>query len=102
MVLPAALTTAIFLVSTILSMSTFTNVFSFAQAEGTNQTMQNAEQSANQTGKVIQQNVSDVVTNISKGAKSGIKYYYWNRKRSRWKYWEKITRFSKVNPLYIF
>jgi hypothetical protein len=53
MVLPAALTTAIFLVSTILSMSTFTNVFSFAQAEGTNQTMQNVEQSANQTGKVI-------------------------------------------------
>lgn len=70
MVLPAALTTAIFLVSTILSMSTFTNVFSFAQAEGTNQTMQNVEQSANQTGKVIQQNVSDVVTNISKEANS--------------------------------
>jgi hypothetical protein len=68
-VLPA---TTIFLVSTILAMSTFTNVSTsaFAQSEGTNQTMQKEDQSTNQTSEAIQQNVSDVVTNISKGAKS--------------------------------
>jgi uncharacterized protein YycO len=52
-------TTTIFLVSIILSMSTFINISAFAQAEGTNQ-----------TGEAIKQNVSDVITNISKGAKS--------------------------------
>jgi hypothetical protein len=41
-----------------------------------NQTMQKEDQSTNQTSEAIQQNVSDVVTNISKGAKSGNKYYY--------------------------
>ena len=68
-VLPA---TTIFLVSTILAMSTFTNVSTsaFAQSEGTNQTMQKEDQSTNQTSEAIQQNVSEVVTNISKGAKS--------------------------------
>ena len=69
LVLPAATTTMLF-ISTILLMSTFTNVSAFAQSEGTNQTIQDADQSANQTGEAIQQNVSDVVTNISKGAKS--------------------------------
>ena len=52
--------TTILLVSTILSISTFTNVATFAQSE----------EGTNQTGEAIQQNVSDVVTNISKGAKS--------------------------------
>ena len=32
--------------------------------------MQKEDQSTNQTSEAIQQNVSDVVTNISKGAKS--------------------------------
>ena len=58
MIMPAAATT-IFLVSIILSMSTFINISAFAQSEGTNQ-----------TGEAIKQNVSDVITNISKGAKS--------------------------------
>jgi predicted PurR-regulated permease PerM len=68
-VLPA---TTIFLVSTILAMSTFTNVSTsaFAQSEGTNQTMQKEDQSTNQTSEAIQQNFCDVVTNISKGANS--------------------------------
>ncbi|HYJ03116.1 MAG TPA: hypothetical protein VEW92_12970 [Nitrososphaeraceae archaeon] len=57
-IMPAA-TTTIFLVSIILSMSTFINISAFAQSEGTNQ-----------TGEAIKQNVSDVITNISKGAKS--------------------------------
>ena len=57
-IMPAAATT-IFLVSIILSLSTFINISSFAQSEGTNQ-----------TGESIKQNVSDVITNISKGAKS--------------------------------
>ena len=57
-IMPAAATT-IFLVSIILSMSTFINISAFAQSEGTNQ-----------TGEAIKQNVSDVITNISKGAKS--------------------------------
>ncbi|HSF00351.1 MAG TPA: hypothetical protein VLA48_05595 [Nitrososphaeraceae archaeon] len=71
MVLPAAATT-LFLVSTILSMSTFTNVSALAQSEeGTAQTMQqDGGQSANQTGEAIKQNVNDIITNISKGAKS--------------------------------
>jgi uncharacterized protein YycO len=68
-IMPAA-TTTIFLVSIILSMSTFINISAFAQSEGTNQTIQDAGQSANQTGEAIKQNVSDVITNISKGAKS--------------------------------
>jgi hypothetical protein len=64
--------TTIRLVSTILAMSTLTNVSTsaFAQSEWTNQTMQKEDQSTNQTSEAIQQNVSDVVTNISKGAKS--------------------------------
>jgi len=66
----AAAITTIFLVSIILSMSTFINISAFAQAEGTNQTILDAGQSANQTGETIKQNVSDVITNISKGAKS--------------------------------
>jgi uncharacterized protein YycO len=57
-IMPAAATT-IFLVSIILSLSTFINISAFAQSEGTNQ-----------TGEAIKQNVSDVITNISKGAKS--------------------------------
>ncbi len=57
-IMPAA-TTTIFLVSIILSMSTFINISAFAQSEG-----------KNQTGEAIKQNVSDVITNISKGAKS--------------------------------
>ena len=57
-IMPAAATT-IFLVSIILSISTFINISTFAQSEGTNQ-----------TGEAIKQNVSDVITNISKGAKS--------------------------------
>jgi len=57
-IMPAAITT-IFLVPILLSMSTFINISAFAQSEGTNQ-----------TGEAIKQNVSDVITNISKGAKS--------------------------------
>jgi len=69
MVFSAAAAT-IFLVSTIPSMSTFTNVSAMAQSEErTNQTSREACQSANQTGEAIKQNVSDVVTNISKEAK---------------------------------
>jgi uncharacterized protein YycO len=68
-IMPAA-TTTIYLVSIILSMSTFINISAFAQSEETNQTIQDAGQSANQTGEAIKQNVSDVITNISKGAKS--------------------------------
>ena len=68
MVFSAAAAT-IFLVSTIPSMSTFTNVSAMAQSEErTNQTSQEACQSANQTGEAIKQNVSDGVTNISKEA----------------------------------
>lgn len=51
-------------------MSTLINISVFAQSEGTNQTIQDAAQSANQTGEAIKQNVSDVITNISQGAKS--------------------------------
>ena len=57
-IMPAAATT-IFLVSIILSLSTFINFSAFAKSEGTNQ-----------TDESIKQNVSDVITNISKGAKS--------------------------------
>ncbi len=57
-IMPAA-TTTLLLVSIILSMSTFINISAFAQSEGTNQ-----------TGEAIKQNISDVITNISKGAKS--------------------------------
>ena len=66
MIMPAA-TTTIFLVSIILSMSTFINISAFAQSEGTNQTL-DAQSAIN--GEAIKQNVSDVITNISKGAKS--------------------------------
>ena len=70
MVFSAAAAT-IFLVSIILSMSTFTNVSALAQSEErTNQTSQDAGQSANQTGEAIKQNVSDIVSNISKEVKS--------------------------------
>ena len=65
----AATATTIFIVSTILSISTFTNVSAFAESEeGTNQKMQQDEgqSAANQTGEARQQNISDVVTNISK------------------------------------
>ena len=50
--------------------------FPFAQLGITDQTMQKQDRSTNQTSETIQQIVSDVVTNISKGAKSWIKYYY--------------------------
>jgi hypothetical protein len=69
MILPAA-TTVIFFVSIILSMSTFINISAIAHSEGTHQTIMAAGQSANQTGEEIKQNVSEVITNISKGAKS--------------------------------
>ena len=65
----AATATTIFIVSTILSISTFPNVSAFAESEeGTNQKMQQDEgqSAANQTGEARQQNISDVVTNISK------------------------------------
>ena len=64
--------TTLLLVSTILSMTTSTNdlTSAFAQQEGTNQIIQNLEHSANQPSKGIQENVSDVVSNITKGAKS--------------------------------
>ena len=51
-IMPAA-TTTIFLVSIILSMSTFINISAFAQSEGTNQNMLDASQSANPTGEEI-------------------------------------------------
>jgi hypothetical protein len=68
-ILPA---TTILLVSTILSMTASTNnlTSAFAQSDGTNQTIQNSDQSSNQPSKAIQGNVSDIVTNITKGAKS--------------------------------
>ena len=70
MVLPAATATAIVIVSTILSISTLTNVSAFPQSEErTNQTLQDAGQLTNQTGEAIKQNVSDIVSNISKEAK---------------------------------
>ena len=68
LVLPAA--TTIFLVLTILSMSTCTHVSALAQSEGRIKLCRMQTQSAKQTGETIKQNVSDVVTNISKGAKS--------------------------------
>ncbi len=69
-VLPVATTAiALFLISTILSMSTFANVSVFAISEGMNQTIQNTGQSTNQTGETTKENVSDIVSNISKEAK---------------------------------
>jgi hypothetical protein len=70
-VLPVATTAiALFLISAILSMSTFTNVSVFALSEGMNQTVQNTGQSTtNQTGETPKENVSDIVSNISKEAK---------------------------------
>ena len=59
MALPEAAAT-LFLVSTILSMSIFTNVSVFAQSEET----------TNQTGESLKQNASDIVSNISKEVKS--------------------------------
>lgn len=58
-ILPAATATTIVIISTILSISTFTYVSVFAQSE----------ERTNQTGEGIQQNVSDIVSNISKEAK---------------------------------
>ena len=67
-------------IATIFIFPTVT-ISSFAQSEGTNQTMKNISQesnqtlkengqSANQTGEAIQQNTSDFGANISEGAKS--------------------------------
>ena len=58
MVFSAAAAT-LFLVSTILSMSIFTNVSVFADSAG-----------SNQTGDSLKQNASDIVSNISKEVKS--------------------------------
>ena len=58
MVFSAAAAT-LFFISTILSMSIFTNVSVFAQSEG-----------SNQTGESLKQNASDIVSNISKEVKS--------------------------------
>lgn len=58
-ILPAATATTIVIISTILSISTFTYVSVFAQSE----------ERTNKTGEGIQQNVSDIVSNISKEAK---------------------------------
>ena len=57
MVIPVA--TTLILISTILSMSIFTNVSAFAQSEG-----------SNQTGESLKQNASDIVSNISQEVKS--------------------------------
>ena len=65
---------------TVLTLATFT-IPSFAQSEGTNQTMQNAGGSANQTGENMQQganktgeamqgNASDMGSKITEGAKN--------------------------------
>ena len=69
-VFPVATTTiALFLISTILSMSIFTTVSVFALSEGMDQTIQNTGQSSNQRGETTKENVSDIVSNISKEAK---------------------------------
>ena len=68
MVLPV--TTTIIVISTILSMAIFTNVSVICTIGRNNQTMQDAGQSANQTGESIKQNVSDIVTKFSKEVKS--------------------------------
>jgi uncharacterized protein YycO len=52
--------TTLILISTILSMSIFSNVSVIAQTEGT----------TNQTGESLKQNASDIVSNISKEVKS--------------------------------
>ena len=57
MVLPV--TTTLILISTLLSMTIFTNVSVIAQSEGTNQ-----------TDELLKQNASDIVSNISKEIKS--------------------------------
>jgi uncharacterized protein YycO len=57
MVIPVA--TTLFFISTILSMSIFTNVSIFAESEGTNQTSES-----------LKQNASDIVSNITKEVKS--------------------------------
>ena len=54
-----SVTTTLILISSLLSMAIFTNVFVFAQSEGTNQ-----------TGESLKQNASDIVSNISKEIKS--------------------------------
>ncbi|MGI9010654.1 MAG: hypothetical protein ACR2F1_05655 [Nitrososphaeraceae archaeon] len=41
----------------------------FAQSEGTNQTMQDAGESANKTGGELQKNASDMGSKITEGAK---------------------------------
>ena len=53
------LATTLILISTILSMSIFTNVSVFAQSEGTNQ-----------TGESLKQKTSDIVSNVSKEVKN--------------------------------
>jgi len=42
----------------------------FAQSEGTNETMQNAGESANKTGESMQQNASGMGSKITEGAKN--------------------------------
>ena len=57
---------ALFLI--MLAFSTLT-VAGFAQSAETNKTMQNAAESANQTGGEIQKNASDVGSKVTEGAK---------------------------------
>ena len=59
---------AMFLAATMLSMSTFTIVSIFAQSDGTNQAMEDAGQSANQTGEGMQQGASDVASSAGQSA----------------------------------
>ena len=72
------------IIATVLTLATFT-IPTFAQSEGTNQTMKNVGESANQTGEAIQGNASNLASNITEGAKN-----------CSWKYWRRITRFSEV------
>jgi hypothetical protein len=57
----------IYLVNDTMKMNT---TLAFAQSQGTNQTMQDAVQSAQPTGEVIQRNASDLRFNIPEGAKN--------------------------------
>jgi hypothetical protein len=57
MVLPVA--TTLFFISTILSMSIFTNISVLSQSDG-----------INQTGESLKQNAKDIVSNISKEVKN--------------------------------
>jgi hypothetical protein len=56
------------ILATVITLATF-NIPTFAQSEGTNETMQNAGESANKTGKSMQQNASDMGSKITEGAK---------------------------------